>query len=96
LLVQQAVGLRASAGDQINLLHHLSGVGRDEIKRGLQDLAAQRVIQSDPVHKVSSLWPASTRPQEVEEVIQKAVDSTVVDRDLMEMITKPLSPLGVR
>lgn len=95
LLVQQAVGLRASAGDQINLLHHLSGVGRDEIKRGLQDLAAQRVIQSDPVHKVSSLWPASTRPQEVEEVIQKAVDNTAVDRDLMEMITKPLSSLGV-
>jgi len=95
LLIQQAVGLRASAGDQINLLHHLSGVGRDEIKRGLQDLAAQRVIQSDPVHKVSSLWPASTRPQEVEEVIQKAVDNTAVDQDLMEMITKQLSSLGV-
>lgn len=95
LLVQQAVGLKASAGDQISLLHHLSGVGRDEIKRGLQDLAVQRVIQSDPIHKVSSLWPASTRPQEVEEVIQKAVDRTALDQDLMDRITKQLSPLGV-
>jgi len=95
LLVQQALDLKASRDDQIDLLHHLSGVGRDQIKRGLQELADQRVIRSDPVHKAFSLWPASTRPQEVEEVIQKAVDSTVVDRDLMEMITKPLSPLGV-
>lgn len=95
LLVQQAVGLKAFGGDQINLLHHLSGVGRDEIKRGLQDLAAKRVIQFDPVHKVSSLWPSSTRPQEVEEVIQKAVGKTSVDCDLMEMITKELSSLGV-
>jgi DNA replication protein DnaC len=95
LLVQQAVGLKASGGDQINLLHHLSGVGRDEIKRGLQDLAAQRVIQFDPIHKVSSLWPASTRPQEVEEVIQKAVDRTEIDQDLMDRITKQLSSLGV-
>jgi hypothetical protein len=95
LLLQQAVGLKASGGDQVDLLHHLSGQGRDEIKRGLQDLAAQRVIQFDPVHKVSSLWPASTRPQEVEEVIQKAVDNTAVDRNLMEMITNQLSSVGV-
>lgn len=95
LLVQQAVGLRASAGDQIDLLYHLSGVGRDEIKRGLQDLAAQRVIQFDPVHKVSSLWPTGTHPKEVEEVIQKAVDNTAIDSDLMAMITKELSSLGI-
>ncbi|GIV67867.1 hypothetical protein [Caldilinea sp.] len=95
LLVQQAVGLRASAGDQIDLLHHLSGVGRDEIKRGLQNLVAQRVIRFDPAHKVSSLWPASTRPQEVEEVIQNAIDNTAVDRNLMEMIAKQLSSLGL-
>lgn len=95
LLIQQAVGLRASAGEQINLLHHLSGVGRDEIKRGLQDLVLQRVIQFDRIHKISSLWPASTRPQEVEEVIQKAVDRTAVDQDLMDKITKLLSSLEV-
>ena len=95
LLVQQAVGLKASGSDQINLLHHLSGLERDEIKRGLQGLTAQKVIQSDPVHKVSSLWPANTRPQEVEEVIQKAVDRTAVDQDLMDRITKQFSSLGV-
>jgi hypothetical protein len=78
-----------------DLLHHLSGVDREEIKHELRDLATQRVIQFDLVNKISSLWPASTRPQEVEEVIQKAVDRTVVDQDLMEMITKRLSSLGI-
>ncbi|MEM4725287.1 MAG: hypothetical protein QXP01_09775, partial [Candidatus Hadarchaeum sp.] len=95
LLVEKAVGLKASRDDQINLLHHLSGVERDEIRRGLQDLTAQRVIQFDPVHKVFSLWPASTHPQEVEEVIQKAVGNIAVDHDLMEMITRRLSALGI-
>jgi hypothetical protein len=38
-----------------DLLHHLSGVDRDEIKRELRDLATQRVIQFDLVNKISSL-----------------------------------------
>lgn len=76
-----------------DLLHHLSGVDREEIKHELRDLATQRVIEFD--RQQTSRWPVSTRPQEVEEVIQKAVDCTVVDSDLMEMITKRLSSLGI-
>lgn len=90
LLLQQAVGLKAFAGDQISLLTHLTGLQREDIKRNLKDLAGQRVIQSDPINKVSSLWPASTRPQEVEEIIRRALSSVPVNPTLMDKIVSGL------
>lgn len=95
LLLQQAVGLKAAGDDQIDLLYHLSGVSRENIKKGLKDLSAQRVIRHDPVHKVFSLLPESVRPQEVEEVIQKAVEKTPIDRSLMDKIIGQLPQIEV-
>jgi len=86
LFIQTAVNLKAQAGAQIELLHHLSGLERDTIKRVLKEMAAVKIIHSDPVNKVSSLWPASTRPQEVEEILQNALEKTPVDQALMAHI----------
>jgi hypothetical protein len=90
LLLQQAVGLKAAAGGQIDLLTHLSGLTRDVLKRCLKELADQRIVQSDSINKVTSLWPASTRPQEVEEIIQKAIRYILVDQSLMDKIVSGL------
>lgn len=95
LLIQQAVGLKAFAGDQIELLTHLCDLEREDIKRVLKELATLKIIQSDPINKVSSLYPVTVRPQEVEEVIQKAVDATRVDIHLMEKITSKLATMGI-
>jgi hypothetical protein len=95
LFVQQAVGLKARAGEQIGLLSHLCGLEREDVKSVLKGLAAQKIIYSDSINKVSSLWPASTRPQEVEEVIQKAVEETPIDRVVMEKITSALQSLEI-
>lgn len=86
LYVQAAVNLRANAGAQIELLHHISGVDRERIKQILRELADAIVIRYDPVNRISSLWPASSRPQEVEEILQRAIEQTPVDSDLMKLI----------
>ena len=95
LLIQQAVGFKALAGDQIDLLSHLCGMEREDVKRTLKELALQKIIQSDPINKVSSLWPVTTRPQEVEEIIQKAIEATPIDHKLMEKITSALGQLEI-
>lgn len=95
LFVQAAVDLKAQAGGQIELLVHLSGLRREDVKQALKDLAAQKIIQSDSIRKMSSLWPPEARPQEVEEVIQEAVKKTDIDFSLMEKIISGLNPLEI-
>lgn len=91
LLIQQAVGLKASAGEQIMLLCQLTGLEREIVKSTLKELVSAKIVQSDPINKITSLWPASTRPQEVEEVIQKAFESIPVDHALMQKIVSTLA-----
>lgn len=95
LLLQHATGLKASGRDQIELLHHLSGLDSEEIRTNLKKLSEQKVIRFDPAQKVSSLWPFGTRPQEVEEIIQKAIERIPIDPALMDLITQQLSPMEV-
>jgi len=95
LLVQQAVDLKAARSEQIDLLHHLSGVDRDAIKDHLKQLAQWKVVYFDPVRKVSYLRPTAIASQEVEEVIQKAVAAIPIDTALMKMIADKLPPLEV-
>ncbi len=91
LFVQQAVNLKAKAGVQITLLTHISGLEDRAVKKGIKDLGALKVVYSDDLNKVTYLYPATTRPQEVEELIQKAVEATPIDRALMEKIASELS-----
>lgn len=95
LLLQQSVGLKAVGGDQLDLLQHLSGLGKEDVKQILRELTTQKSINFDPVNKYSSLWPASIRPQEVEDVILKAIAATPVDSTLMDKITSALQPLEI-
>lgn len=95
LFVQQAVNLKAKAGAQIALLTHISGLEDRAIKKGIKDLGALKVVYSDDLNKVTSLYPATTRPQEVEELIQKAVEATPIDRALMEKIASGLPTPGI-
>lgn len=93
LFVQQAVGLGVTGGEQLDLLSHLSGLDREIVKSVLKELSNARITQFNPVSKVSSLYPASTRPQEVEELLQKAVQSIPIDHALTERIISELAPL---
>lgn len=86
LFVQQAVNLKARAGAQIELLTHISGLDSPSVKRGIKDLVALRVAYTDPISKATYLYPATSRPQEVEELIQKAVEATPIDHAVMEKI----------
>jgi hypothetical protein len=95
LLIQQAVELKASGSDQMDLLYHLSGVNRDIIQNILNELKDQKVIQYNPSAKVYSLWPDSVRPQEVELIIQKAMERVPVDDNLMSEIAGKLIPLEI-
>lgn len=90
LFVQQAVNLKAKAGAQITLLTHISGLEDRAVKKGIKDLGALKVVYSDDLNKVTYLYPATTRPQEVEDLIQKAVEATPIDRALMEKIASAL------
>lgn len=90
LFVQQAVNLKAKAGAQIALLTHISGLEDRAVKKGIKDLGALKVVYSDDLNKVTYLYPATTRPQEVEELIQKAVEATPIDGTLMEKIVSAL------
>jgi len=95
LLLQQAVvaldKLKLRKGEQIELLSQLSGLDTEQVKDALRELSDAKVIQFDPYNKISSLWPVSTRPQEVEEVIQQVVKAIPVDADLMDAIVSSLT-----
>ncbi len=93
LLVQQAVDLKAKGDDQINLIHHLCGVRREIIRNVLSELQEQKVIHYNPISKVYALWPESVHPQEVEKIIQKAINRTPVDKSLMGQITENIPPM---
>lgn len=95
LFVQQAVNLKATAGAQIALLTHISGLEDRAVKKGIKDLGALKVVNSDDRNKVTQLFPATTRPQEVEELIQKAVEATPIDRPLIDKIASELPMLEV-
>lgn len=95
LLVQQAVNLKAKAGAQITLLTHMSGLEDRAVKKGIKDLGALKVVYSDDYSKITTLYPATWRPQEVEELIKKAVEATPVDRALMDKIMSALPALEI-
>jgi len=95
LYLQQVTGMKARSNEQIDLLFHLCGLAREEIKDALKELRDQKIINYDPISKLASLWPASSRPQELEEIIKKAIQSTPVDSNLMEKITSSLQSLEV-
>ncbi len=95
LLLQQAVvaldKLKPRKSEQLELLGQLSGLDREKVVDVLYELREAKVIQYDPYNRISSLWPVSTRPQEVEEIIQQAVKAIPVDADLMEAIVSSLT-----
>ena len=76
--------------DQLELLSHLSGLQKEDIRDLLEDFCTKKIIRCD--NKVYSLWPASTRPQEVEEVLQQAIAKVPIDTNLLgEIASKLLS-----
>jgi hypothetical protein len=93
LFLQYAVGLKASSSGQLELLSHLSGLSLNEIKSTTNELGNLKVIQFDPYNKVSYLWPVSTRPHEIEEIIKQEIEKVAIDWNLVNEIANDLPQL---
>ena len=74
--------MKPSRNEQLELLSALCGLEGQRLKDILRELSNAKVIQYDPYNRRSSLYPVSARPQEVEDLINKAVEAIPSDKAL--------------
>lgn len=100
LLLQQAVlefdSKKPRLGDQIELLGNLSGLDEKKIKKILEELKNARVVQSDPISRSYSLFPAGARSSETDKIIYDATNRIEINLDFLQNIARDIPKVNVK
>jgi len=96
LFLQTASRIQARAGDQIELLAHMSGLTPAETKKALNELGQWNAILVDRVQNISSFWPSRVQPKILEDAVKQAMEGVSVDQSLLDELGKLISPLQVQ